>query len=526
MASKKTISKNSTNTALAENAIFEGSYAYVAESMELILDVITDQEGMLYLHWSRNGTDSVEVHQHPITAGRKYTTTVSIHANYVKATYKNGAVAQSTFILKILSTEFVENAEVSIHQSFIDSFNRIRISFPLTLYETKFLTSSQPQEYDELITGTGGSVDFQAACGFVDLKTTAGQESKVVRQTFRYHIYQPGKSILSMIAACLETSGGVSGVTARFGIFDDSADKTQDTIDSGDGFFFQMDGTTFGVAERRYRDSTQTDYVVTQANFNVDKLDGSGPSKYNLNLSLRHIFYIQSQWVGVGYTIMGVFVNGRLIPCHAFNDDTSDEASPYNVRASLPVRFEISSTSSSVANATLRKIAVSVISEGGFTPIGNAYSADRGNDSVSVSGTERPLLSIRLKSSRIRGTISPLEFTVMSSTVADMMVRVYIFCADTATPLTNDNWQDAHGTSMVEYDKDATAITFTDKKYMKIYSTYFADRVSQSSSFLHDKVFIGANIVGYSQMLVITAERMDSGSSERVYASITWKEYE
>jgi hypothetical protein len=79
---------------------------------------------------------------------------------------------------------------------------------------------------------------------------------------------------------------------------------------------------------------------IPQSSFNLDKLDGTGPSGYNIDLSRMQMFYIDYSWYGAGFVRWGVRgPEGDVIYCHKLaNNNTNSEA--YMRSGNLPARYE------------------------------------------------------------------------------------------------------------------------------------------------------------------------------------------
>lgn len=79
---------------------------------------------------------------------------------------------------------------------------------------------------------------------------------------------------------------------------------------------------------------------VAQSAFNLDKLDGTGPSGYNIDTSKMQMFYIDYSWYGAGFVRWGVRgPEGDVIYCHKMpNNNVNNEA--YMRSGNLPGRYE------------------------------------------------------------------------------------------------------------------------------------------------------------------------------------------
>jgi hypothetical protein len=84
---------------------------------------------------------------------------------------------------------------------------------------------------------------------------------------------------------------------------------------------------------------TQT-YRVPQNQWNMDKMDGTGPSGYNLDISKMQMAYIDYTWYGAGFIRFGFrAVNGDIVYCHKMPNNNVNTAA-YMRSGNLPGRFE------------------------------------------------------------------------------------------------------------------------------------------------------------------------------------------
>lgn len=80
---------------------------------------------------------------------------------------------------------------------------------------------------------------------------------------------------------------------------------------------------------------------ISQSNFNLDKLDGTGPSGYRIDLDKMQMVFMDYSWYGAGKIRFGLRGNdGNIIWFHEFiNNNVNTEA--YFRSGNLPARFEI-----------------------------------------------------------------------------------------------------------------------------------------------------------------------------------------
>ena len=86
--------------------------------------------------------------------------------------------------------------------------------------------------------------------------------------------------------------------------------------------------------------SKTQDLKIPQSQWNLDRMDGTGPSGYNIDLSKMQMFYIDYSWYGAGYVRWGVrATDGTVTYCHKLqNNNANTEA--YMRSGNLPARYE------------------------------------------------------------------------------------------------------------------------------------------------------------------------------------------
>lgn len=244
----------------------------------------------------------------------------------------------------------------------VDAFSRVRVSEPITLFEYAPIFDKASTEWEEVVHGTSASSTITTN-SYIAMRVAAADDV-VIRQTYEYIDYQPGKSKLSLFTGVLNVTPSL-GVVARLGQYDDFNDKTV-VVDGGNGHFFEMDGLTLNVVQRSGGQGTTLgnfDTRVAQVNWNIDRLDGEGPSKLRwdaTDFAYLRLFVIDVQWLGIGRVRMGIYLNGTIYYLHEYLNNWGTQ--PYNRMEKLPLRYEIRSTGGA---GELRQVCSSVIIEGG-----------------------------------------------------------------------------------------------------------------------------------------------------------------
>lgn len=322
----------------------------------------------------------------------------------------------------------------------LDSFGRLRTSSPLTLFDSSHRFADNGLWATS--TATGGTSVFNSSQGLVDLNVTAASGSSVIRETIKVFSYQPGKSLLVLNTFVL--SPAKTGLTQRVGYYG-----------SQNGFYLEQVGTTVQFVERSFVTGVVVNTPVLQANWNGDKLNGTGPSGLTLDLTKAQILWADFEWLGVGSVRMGFVINGQFIVCHTFNH-ANLITSTYITTASLPLRYEIFNTAGTTGASTLKQICSTVISEGGYelrgvqqavgTPITTART-------FAVAGTYYPIVSIRLKSTRLDAIVIATAVSFLGTGNG----KNYQWRVLNGSTTTGGSWLSAGADSAVEYNLTGTS---------------------------------------------------------------------
>ena len=331
--------------------------------------------------------------------------------------------------------------------SSLDAFGRLRVSNPLTLFDSSH--RYRDNNLWSTSTASGGAAVFDTNEGLVDLNVTTTSGSKVYRETTKVFSYQPGKSLLVMDSFVLEPAK--ANLRQRVGYFGDA-----------NGMYLELDGaggTVLSFVERSSVSGAVAETRVTQANWNTDPMNGLGPSGITLDISKAQILWMDIEWLGLGTVRMGFVIDGKFIICHQFHH-ANLITSTYIATASLPLRYEIENTGATASSSVLKQICSTVLSEGGYelrglqqgigTPIATPYN-------LTLSSTYYPLVSLRLKASpnRLDGIAILTALSIMGIT-NNANYNWRIVASGTTT---GGTWTSAGIDSAVEYNITGTSFT-------------------------------------------------------------------
>lgn len=390
-----------------------------------------------------------------------------------------------------------------------DAFGRQRVSNPLTLFDSSHryrdngLWSSN--------TASGGSVTFQANEGLVNLSVTTTSGSLVYRETTKVFSYQPGKSLLVLNTFVM--AAAKTGLHQRVGYFGDD-----------NGMYIELNNSTLSFVERSISSGVLTESRVAQANWNVDKMDGTGPSTVVLDISKAQILWMDIEWLGLGSVRMGFIIDGRFIPCHVFHH-ANQIASTYISTGSLPLRYEIENTATTASNSTLKQVCSSVISEGGYElrgaqqgiqiPIGTPRD-------LTTALTYYPLISIRLKASPDR--LDAIVILTALSILGITNNANYSWQVVASGATTGGTWTSAGVDSAVEYNLTGTSFAGG-----RILASGFLNGSNQGSTpvdILKEALFtfqLERNIFTSTPFELTLIAAADTNGAD-IYASMDWEE--
>ena len=393
---------------------------------------------------------------------------------------------------------------ISIGGANVDAFGRVRVSQPYTLFDSQNRYAIDNQF--DTSTATGGSTTYLPNEASVRMDVTTSSGSEVVRQSYRCMPYQPGKGLLVLETFVMNSPK--TGLRQRVGYF-----GTQN------GVFIQQADSTVSFILRSYISGSMSDArTVNQADWNGDKLDGTGDSGYTLDLTKAQILWMDFEWLGVGSVRCGFIIDGQYIVCHTFKN-ANDITSVYMTTAVLPVRYEITNTAATASASSLKQICSSVVSEGGYEQTSIEHVARRTTTRTSISTTFVPLVSIRLASTALNAVVLPAKFNVMPTSAGD---DFEVILAKNCTGLTSASWAAVASDANVEMDTSATAMTLgtiVDIQYVKA-SNQSSGTINQPAGYNWD-LQLGSSLTGTSDIYTLGI-RVLSGSSGAAIGSLTF----
>ena len=391
-----------------------------------------------------------------------------------------------------------------------DAFGRLRTSSPLTLFDSSHRYRDNGQWATS--TGTGGTYTFSSGEGLMNLSVTTASGAKVLRETKKVCSYQPGKSLQVMNTFVM--ASGKTNLRQRVGYFG-----------TANGIYLEVSGTSSPTfVERNSVSGTVNETRVAQADWNVDKLDGNGPSGFTLDITKAQIHWIDIEWLGLGTVRTGFVLNGQLVHCHSFHH-ANLITSTYMTTASLPVRYEIENLGTTASSSTLKQVCSTVLSEGGYElrgaqstvgiPVNTPY------DLTTAPGFY-PVVSLRLKSTSLDAVVILTAISIMGIT-NNASYNWKVMAGGTTS---GGSWVSGGDDSAVEYNISGSSFSDTGARGLASGFTNGSNQGSAVIDILKEALFKfqlerdSFTSTPYELTLLVASE--DNGAD--VLASMDWEE--
>jgi hypothetical protein len=324
-----------------------------------------------------------------------------------------------------------------------DAFGRLRVSDPFTLFDSSHRFADNGLWSTSGT--TGGTATFNANQGLIEMAVTGASGSSVIRETTKVFSYQPGKSLLVMSTFVMNAAK--TGLRQRVGYYG-----------AQNGLYLQLNNSTLSFVERSLVTGAVTESVINQSSWNIDPMDGTGPSGVVLDITKAQILFMDIEWLGLGTVRIGFVINGNFYVCHKFHHANLID-STYITTASLPLRYEITNTDATSGASAMKQICSTVLSEGGYQlnglqqAIGIPVTAPI---NLAVAGTFYPIVSLRLKASpdRLDAIIICTAISVMPTSSGNYNWQVVA-----SGTTTGGSWVSAGANSSVEYNIGGTSFT-------------------------------------------------------------------
>lgn len=325
----------------------------------------------------------------------------------------------------------------------VDAFHRLRTSQANSRFASFNEFGGNSREFVTQATGTGSST-FLPNEASLQLSTGGTASGAAFRRQTRLS-WHSSSSRSVLIYMSQQFGPPVANARQRAGWFD-----------QGNGIILEQ--TTAGVRLIKRTDISGVPSDATsieQADWNIDPLDGTGPSGFSIDWSLRQTMFMDIQYTGTGRGRVGFIVGGTPVYCHQFASGNVPLLSQIRT-PNLPLRHEVENTGVAGGTATMKISGMSLSIEGDpSTPRGALNTCTNGIAEIAVT-TRRPILSFRAKATYNglpnRGWVIPYDYTAIARSNNALLEIV------TGHSLVGASWVSVNPASLVEYDVSATSL--------------------------------------------------------------------
>lgn len=342
---------------------------------------------------------------------------------------------------------------------------------------------------------SANSGTFTVANGLATVATGTNSSGKGAMHSKDVLSYTPGQGArvryTAAFTTCVANSTQYAGIT-----------------DGVDGFVFGCDGATFGLSI--VKDSSFTWHP--QSTWNVDKMDGAGPSGMDIVETNLNVYQIQYQWLGAGQ--INYFIEndatGVLVLVHSIKY-TNRFTVPSISNPTLPMSLH-AENSGNTTSLTINSSSMAAFNEGTPGNGGIINSTDLGELAYLSASNEDPIITIRNRATYFSKTnriqIKLLSIGMSSDGTKNVTFRAYLNAALTGASFSDINTNE----SVVEVDTSTSSITGGSK----IFSEQLAKADAENINIANFDI-----IMHPGDSITITA---DSSSNSTVSIDYVWRE--
>jgi hypothetical protein len=404
----------------------------------------------------------------------------------------------------------------------LDAFGRSRTAESMTIADYTHIYGDNSEMLFK--TSGSGTYSYMTNEASVRLSVGIGSGDYVIHQSRMYHHYLPGKS--QLIYSSFNFINSSTNSEKKVGYYDDR-----------NGIYLNLDGSgNLSFVQRSYVTGTVSETTYSQSSWNKDKCDGTGASKFNLDITKTQLVFFDFQWLGVGRLRCGFVHDGIAIVAHEiYHSNVLDTV--YWSNPALPVRCEVINTGVGSGTSSMDQICSTVISEGGYDLAGYDHSSYASKD-ITSAGTPTLIGALRLsntfKGYPNRATILPGDLGVLSKF---SNVRYEIWRLAGTSSVTGGSWLSAGSESVAEYNITPTGFTTSGGDLLQVgyvnasvsgggkgvqptISSAFTQKIGINAK----KTFISQNIDSTGSNLIGVVVTPLDGATASVNAAFSWRE--
>lgn len=530
---------NTTTTLLSGNNTFNGGIDNIFDFSFVEISVYADKPSasngiqcIMYANSNLLGGSNVSTFSYAGNSNSTFIVNVSNSFPFNNVRYTNSASAQSNFSLqtRYIKQYFKKNDIVTINDKITDSEqciltksiivgnynndyypvsvnneNKLGVDVPKSVFGLLKTTTDVPiiqvefnyelsSQFVNTSSNALGSVTSANSLAIVSSGSSAN--SFGLLRTVRFIKYKPGQGINCMFTGLFDV--GVAGNTQIIG-----------PGNSLYGYYFGYTGSNFGVMRR----NQGIDEWILQDNWNLDKMDGYGPSRVVLNKQLGNVYRITYQWLGFGQ-ILYMIENpstGEFVPVHR-NQYANKNSVPSTFVPSFPMMVQSINTTNTT-NIQTKTACLNAMCEGIQSTLGLTFGID--NTKTISTLTNLMVISIRSKTTfKGQDNVIPVYLKLLSLSADGTRNAIIYLFKDTVLGGAPLVWTDVSTDSVMEYNTNGTTITGG----TQIAAFSMGKVESRTFSVADLNYFIAPGSV-----ITIAARLLVSGTND-ISASLTWYE--
>lgn len=376
-----------------------------------------------------------------------------------------------------------------------------------------------PLTFTSDLTGSASIVNPTQNLPWVGLRTTTASGDKTIYQSKFYQRYWAYRT--HRVTWASDFHAQEANLIQRAGMFDDN-----------DGWFFQFDSNGLHCVVRSATSGSPVDSVVSIGDFNLDNLNGDGPSGLrqgagkDLLLDRALTWGITYNWYGTQIVKFFITYGGSVVPLHEFIFSGQNDGVPFTRTAQLPIRFEIENTDTISGTATMRVGSVShSVADDVSDDVYYEFSASSGTTPISVTSTTvwQDLIAVRPKATvnsiQNRGLLS-LDHWQLLAESNSIEYRII----DNVT-YTGGTWVSAGDQSISEYSV-APGTQVGTPRVIDINYLYSGrtDGAETPENGVQADIKLSLDTLSGAQYCYVIQARKLSATDASVYAAVNWRE--
>lgn len=232
--------------------------------------------------------------------------------------------------------------DINPYSSLVANNGFIRTSSTTEQFSNKFYYDLQPNLWTTP-TNTNATFTHEAVTktGVLTIQNT--DTAAIILQTKQRFIYLPGSTIRFTAGIQYNLQ---DGAVYEVGVFD-----------ARNGYYFQVTRAAgvYAISVTRRSDSSGSviNESIDQAQWNIDKMDGTGPSGKTLDLTKVQMLCIEYTWYGAGGCVMGFEIDRKYYFVHWFSAGNR-LTSFINGDPELPIKHNLYNTTTTAGTSTVK----------------------------------------------------------------------------------------------------------------------------------------------------------------------------